>query len=155
MTRGETRDQSELPIACTLDGLEAGERLTRWSALSERTGPVLRREVDRLVVAYPARQSVSAELEALAAAERRCCAFLRWEVVHEDDHVLLHIIGSGDGLDAIAAIVAAGEERAMTTSGQTAPFRTKLQSRRIEARGLSRGGKRSSAAHDVSHLSPS
>ena len=58
----------------------------------------MRREADQIVVAYPLTQTVRVELEALAAAERRCCAFAKWDVVQDGDQVLLHITATPDGL---------------------------------------------------------
>lgn len=107
MTHGQTSEVAGLPIACTLDGGAAGDRLARWRALSERAKPTMRRGADRIVVTYPAAPAVRAELEALAAAERRCCAFARWQVLKDHDQVLLNITATPDGLDAIVGLVAA------------------------------------------------
>ncbi len=107
MTHSQTSDSAELPIACTLDAGASDDRLARWKALSERVRPTMRREADQIVVAYPASPAVRAELEALVAAERRCCTFADWQVLQDDDLVLLQITATPDGLDAIVGLVVA------------------------------------------------
>lgn len=107
MSQDRTPDLAELPIACTLDAGAAADRLGRWEALSERAGRTVRREADRIVAAYPAGTAAREELDALVAAERRCCAFARWEIVSDDGHLLLNIIATARGLDAITSLIAA------------------------------------------------
>lgn len=76
----ESSERTQLPIACTLDAADGGERLARWGALSSRSIPSVRRHAGELVVAYPTVPGVREELEVLAAAERQCCSFAEWEV---------------------------------------------------------------------------
>jgi hypothetical protein len=91
----------ELPIACTLGATDAAARLARWRALSEARLSV-RRTADRLVVRYEPRSGVHAELDALVAAERECCAFAKWEVSRDSKHVVLQIRSDAHGIAAIA-----------------------------------------------------
>jgi hypothetical protein len=49
---------------------------------------------------------VQGELEALAAAERRCCSFVTWAVSKEDDLVVLNVVAAPERPDDIAAIAA-------------------------------------------------
>jgi hypothetical protein len=100
-------DRADLPIACTLDAGDGSERLARWKALSARGAPSVRREPGALVVAYPGGRGVREELQALAAAERQCCAFAEWQVKPEGDPVVLRISSDGDGLAAIAGLFGA------------------------------------------------
>jgi MerR family transcriptional regulator, copper efflux regulator len=95
---------SELPIACTLEGSDGAERLARWKKLSANGEPTVRRGAHELVVLYPSGWAVRDELEALAAAERRCCSFADWEVTQAADHVALRVRSDTDGLAAIAAV---------------------------------------------------
>lgn len=104
MNDSESLPSAELPIACTLDSDDGGQRLARWRALSAAATPSVRREPEALVVAYPAGSGVREELEALAAAERQCCAFAEWEVSQDTDRVVLRIASDRDGLAAIAAL---------------------------------------------------
>jgi hypothetical protein len=94
----------ELPIACTLEANEGAERLIRWKALLERSLPKVMREPDQIVVRLAGAPSVAAELDAIVAAERACCSFVKWHVVHDTSWHELQIRGTRDGLDAIAAM---------------------------------------------------
>lgn len=47
------------------------------------------------------------ELEELAAAERRCCSFAEWHVIHDTEYAALHIRSDAAGLAAIAALLVA------------------------------------------------
>jgi hypothetical protein len=101
-------NRADLPIACTLDAGDGSQRLARWRALSARGAPTVRREPGALVVAYPGARGVREELEALAAAERQCCAFAEWQVKPEGEHVVLRVSSDGDGLVAIASLFGSG-----------------------------------------------
>jgi hypothetical protein len=50
---------------------------------------------------YEGQSGVHEELEALAAAERECCAFADWEVARDGRHVELRIRSDAPGLAAI------------------------------------------------------
>jgi hypothetical protein len=108
VSESDTHELAELPIACTLDAGAGAERMARWRALSARAAPGVRRADGELVVAYPRAPGVREELERLAAAERRCCAFAHWEVVPDRDQVVLRISADGEGLAAIARLFGAG-----------------------------------------------
>jgi hypothetical protein len=108
MNRMEAHEFAEVPIACTLGADDGGERLARWRALWASGIPSVGREADALVVTFPAGRRVREELEALAAAERRCCAFAEWEVEPEVDHVVLRIRSHPDGLAALSALFGVG-----------------------------------------------
>jgi hypothetical protein len=96
--------QAQLPVACSLEADEGNERLARWRTLFDTWSPTVRRDPDQILVRVPEAPGVAAELEALAAAERACCSFARWQVVHDADGHELQIHGSAEGLDAIAAL---------------------------------------------------
>ena len=100
-------DPMQLPVACTLDQIEARERVARWRALWVQGRPTIRRDDGQLVVAFKRGQRVRAELEALAGAEQRCCAFARWCVASERGRVVLRIGSTDDGLTAIASMFSA------------------------------------------------
>jgi hypothetical protein len=68
------------------------------------SAPEITREPEQIVVLLGEAPGVAAELDALTAAERVCCSFVEWHVVHDDFRHELHIRGSNDGLDAIAAM---------------------------------------------------
>jgi MerR family transcriptional regulator, copper efflux regulator len=101
---GAQPELGELPIACTLDLNDGAARLQRWRALSAKGHPIARRNGDRLVVRYRDEPGVREELDALAAAERRCCSFADWEVAPEGGQIILRIVSSPDGIAALAEL---------------------------------------------------
>jgi hypothetical protein len=114
MTRTDSSDLSELPIACTLGPDQGAQRLDRWKALSANGRPTARRNGHRLEVRYPSGPGIGEELEALAAAESLCCSFADWNVTHEKDHVVLHATSDPsrpDAIDAIAGLFGANPFR--------------------------------------------
>ncbi len=94
----------ELPIACSLDAGEGGERLARWRDLAVKGSPAVRRESTQIVVRYRRRPGVLDELEALAAAERQCCSFAEWHVIRDSEYAELHIRSDPESLAAIEAL---------------------------------------------------
>ncbi|UVS80516.1 Mercuric resistance operon regulatory protein [Actinokineospora sp. UTMC 2448] len=64
----------DVPVACTLDGPDLGERTAQWQRLTARATD--RRAVpDGMVLVFPATPELAAEVAALAVAEQDCCAF--------------------------------------------------------------------------------
>jgi hypothetical protein len=107
-SRSEASRAVELPVACSLDAAEAGGRLARWQALFAATNPTIRRQPEEILVRVPARSGAGEELEALAAAERACCDFVRWRVTHHSQWHELSIDGSPEGIAAIAPMLLGG-----------------------------------------------
>jgi hypothetical protein len=97
-------DRFELPVACTLAASDGAKRLARWRALFETSPPKITREPEQIVVLLGEAPGVAAELDALAAAERGCCSFAEWRVIHHRSRHELRIRASVDGLDAVAAM---------------------------------------------------
>lgn len=60
--------------------------MRHWQALSEQGQPSARRDGHLLEVRYRPAPGVPEELEALAAAKRKCCLLLAWDVTREEDH---------------------------------------------------------------------
>lgn len=102
--RDRAADRVELPLACSLEASDGAERLVRWRTLFEMSPPKITREPEQIVVLLGEAPGVAAELDVLTAAERACCSFVEWHVVHEGGLHQLQIRGSNDGLDAIAAM---------------------------------------------------
>ncbi len=103
-------DRDELPAACTLGPEDGAERLRRWHALTDRAAPTARRVAHQLEVRFPPGPGVHAELEALAAAEQQCCAFLVWTVTVDSGQPVLHVTAppdQPDDIDAIASLFGA------------------------------------------------
>ena len=44
-----------------------------------------------LVVRYQPGPDIREELETLAAVERECCSLLTWDVIQDEDHVVLRV----------------------------------------------------------------
>jgi hypothetical protein len=103
-------------IACRLPVNETGGRLNALRALIADHLADLTRDGDRLHIRIlrASRTDLEADVVALAAAEKACCAFLGFAVTSEPDAVTLEIAapaGAGPTLDGIEWIVrAAGRE---------------------------------------------
>jgi len=100
-------DRVDLPVACTL-GLEDGaERMRRWEQLVERATPTARRTGRELEVRFQSGHGVQDELEALAAAEGQCCAFVTWTVLLDGGQPVLLVTAPEDSPDDIESIATA------------------------------------------------
>ena len=102
MESADIHEVVELPLACTLGPDDGAARIQRWKALSAK-GP------SRLDVAAMSSRSatrpspgIREELQALAAAERRCCSFADWQVTDEEDQLVLRISADPARPDEIA-----------------------------------------------------
>lgn len=95
------------PIACSLaaDALEA--RLDRIRAIGSRS--LLQAEAGGAAQVLRFRRDAPTRraLEQIVAAERRCCAFLRLDLLEEDDELVLRIAAPEGGADVAAALAAA------------------------------------------------
>lgn len=92
-------------VACTLNGEGMSERQRRWHELADRAF-VERVETERgLRLVFRDQPGVPADLEALAALERECCAFANWTVGAAGGDVVLEVSGYGDeGAAAVRAM---------------------------------------------------
>lgn len=79
-----------------------------WTAgsLAETASPSARHAGHELEVRYEPGPGVREELEALAAAEAKCCSFVAWAVTEEADHPVLHITADPRTPDELASIAA-------------------------------------------------
>jgi hypothetical protein len=80
--------------------------MRRWQDLAQKGHPSARRSGHRLEVRYQPEPGVREELEALAAAERQCCAFVAWDVSQEGRDPVLHVIADPSAPDDVAPIAA-------------------------------------------------
>ncbi len=85
-----------LPVACTLGPDDGQQRMLRWRELADRATPTARRTGRALEVRFQTGPGVRTELEALAAAEQRCCSFVAWTVTIEADQPVLHVTAPAD-----------------------------------------------------------
>jgi len=100
-------DRVDPPVACTL-GLEDGaERMRRWKQLGERATPTARRIGRELEVRFQPGPGVQEELEALAAAEAQCCAFVAWTVLLDGGQPVLRVTAPEDRPEDIESIASA------------------------------------------------
>jgi hypothetical protein len=89
-------------IACSLGRDDLAARWTRWRSLLD-SAQVERAETERGIrLSFRPEAAVFAELEALAALERDCCAFAAWTVRHDGERVVLEV--SGGSALAVAAV---------------------------------------------------
>jgi hypothetical protein len=81
---------TELPIACTLIEAEIPARRAEIAALGER---LLSHERNgrRAVLRFQLGDGTRARLEALVAAESRCCAFLQFALTEDNKAISLAI----------------------------------------------------------------
>lgn len=98
---------TDLPIACSLGATELPERLAEMAAIGRDslietdTTPV------RAQLRFHDRAGTRERLEAVVAAESRCCAFLRMSVRSEHDAVALTIEAPAGAEPVLAELVAA------------------------------------------------
>ncbi len=97
---------AELALACTLGPDDGAARARRWQELAKKGRPSARRSGHRLEVRFQPEPGVREELEALAAAERQCCAFVAWDVSQEGHHAVLHVTADPSAPDDVAPIAA-------------------------------------------------
>ncbi len=95
-----------MPVACTLGPNDGAARMRQWHALSEKGHPGARRRGHLLEVRYQPELGLREELEALAAAERRCCSFVAWNVNEDEVQVVLQVAADPGTPDDIAPIAA-------------------------------------------------
>jgi hypothetical protein len=92
----------DLPIACSLTGAELPARLAEMAALGRDA--LIDRRVEgrsaRLRFAAGAGAGVRERVDAIAAAESECCAFLTLTVADEPDAVVLRI-DAPEGAEAV------------------------------------------------------
>ncbi len=95
----------EIPVACTLGPEDGTERMRRWQQLVQHAKPTTRRIGHQLEVQFRPGSGVRDELEALAAAEQQCCAFVAWTVAVDTGQPVLHVTASSEQPDDIEPIM--------------------------------------------------
>ena len=78
-----------MDIACTLSSTALTSRGERWRHLITRSGLGRDETPDGLRLRFRADPGAAAELTALAAAERECCAWAEWSVEPGDGEIAL------------------------------------------------------------------
>jgi MerR family transcriptional regulator, copper efflux regulator len=95
---------AELLLACTLGPDDGAARLRRWQLLAQKSPPRAQRSGHRLEVRWLLQAGVKDELEALAAAERRCCSFVSWSVSSDGPDMVLYVTADENRPDDVAAV---------------------------------------------------
>ena len=98
---------TELPLACSLPAAALGRREEEIGAVFREALAGARREGRRLTLTFRDAEGTLARVEALAAAERECCAFLDIAVRSEDAGPVLEIeapAGAEEVLGGFAAL---------------------------------------------------
>lgn len=81
--------------------------MRRRKQLGERATPTARRSGRELEVRFQPRPGVQEELEAFAAAEAQCCAFMAWTVLLDGGQPVLRVTPPKDRPDDIGSIASA------------------------------------------------
>jgi hypothetical protein len=93
------------PVACSLNQTNLADRTARWQALTARALRQATPTQDGVRLVFTPGPGVAAELEALAALERECCAFAAWSVHAGPAHVTLEVTaGSEEGVTAVRSL---------------------------------------------------
>jgi hypothetical protein len=95
----------ELPvIACSLGQEELAERRERWHALVAESLIERSETTNGVRLAFRSGRSTEHELRELAALERECCAFARFDVRSTGEQVLLDVSAPAEGIAAVQAM---------------------------------------------------
>lgn len=111
---------SPTPIACSLSATQLPVRLAEMAALGRDALLDSRSDRTRAQLRFAARAHVRERVDAVVAAEGRCCAFLAMEVREEHDAVVLTIVapeGAEPVLSELVDAFAAGRPAAAAPAG--------------------------------------
>jgi hypothetical protein len=95
-----------LPIACSLT---AGERASRAAELRELGGDGLvavSETPGRAVLTFRPQAQIRERVEAAAAAEADCCAFLDFQIEHDAEATVLTITAPNGGAEVVSELAA-------------------------------------------------
>ena len=86
-------------MRCTLTSDELATRGARWRTLGAAD---VADTTHGLRLSFPLQAEV--ELRELAALERECCAFARWDVTRHGDRAVLDITAEGEAVAAVQSL---------------------------------------------------
>jgi hypothetical protein len=95
------------PIACSLTATELPERLAEMARLGREALVSVSAEPQRAELRFAAEREVRERVQAIAAAEAQCCAFLTLSVGDEADAVVLTIEAPENAEPVLADLVEA------------------------------------------------
>jgi hypothetical protein len=101
----------DTPIACTLSADEMPARLREIAALAREALVSVERDGPVAVLRFAGGRGVARRLDAIVAAELRCCAFLSFERTDDGDGFVLRIAAPPGGAFMVDALAAAFEGR--------------------------------------------
>ena len=90
----------DTPIACSLDADELRQRLAEISAIGGEALRHVQSSPGQAVLRFTADDETRVRLEAIVAAEARCCAFMDFQLVHEADATVM-TISAPDGAELV------------------------------------------------------
>jgi hypothetical protein len=100
-----------LPIACSLGAADFAGRLEELRALGADGLVSVAEQPDRAVLTFRPDVGIRRRVEAAAAAEAECCAFLDLRVEHREDATLLTISAPNGGAEVVHELADAFSRR--------------------------------------------
>ncbi|HEX2105463.1 MAG TPA: hypothetical protein VHF51_17550 [Solirubrobacteraceae bacterium] len=98
---------STTPIACTLAPADMPGRLREIAALGREALAAVEHDGPSATLRFARRDGIADRLDAVVAAESRCCAFLTFERTDEPGAHVLRIAAPDDGAFMVDVLVAA------------------------------------------------
>lgn len=83
--------RSDQPIACTLTAAAMPVRLAEIRAIGDAHLQAVSSDASEVALRFGANPDARERLEAIVAAESRCCAFLEFDLKHTPEAVMLTI----------------------------------------------------------------
>jgi hypothetical protein len=96
-----------LPIACTLSATDLEARGAELRALGGDGLVAATEDAGRAVLRFRPDRAIRERMEAIVAAESRCCAFLDFRVEHSEDATVLTISAPNGGAEMVHELAAA------------------------------------------------
>jgi hypothetical protein len=98
----DSGDRGSLPIACTLGPVDGSARLLEWRRVADDAGVGKEFSTGRVILRFRDGPGIGDRLQRLVSAERDCCAFLEWKLLHDGtDLWLVEIAGSDEELGSL------------------------------------------------------
>jgi hypothetical protein len=98
---------NDLPIACSLNAAELPQRLAEMAHLGRAALLDARAEPRRAQLRFAAGAGIRDRVQAVVAAESRCCAFLTMRISDEPDAIVLTIDAPERAQGVLAELVGA------------------------------------------------
>ena len=99
---------SSEPVACTLSSAGLAAQRGLWERLIGRAMTERAETGDGLRISFRPEPGAEAELRALVAVERECCAWASWTVEVGEGRLVLTVRAAGAGIAALHGMLADG-----------------------------------------------